>query len=98
MSAQAAVEGRFLGGRLPYGYTLGDAGPHPNPGKAATGQRLHFLVPDATVAPNVQRIFDDFIAGKGLYAIAEGLTSEGILSPSAHDPKRNRHRASSQGA
>ena len=98
MSAQAAVEGRFLGGRPPYGYILGDAGPHPNPGKAATGQRLHFLVPDPSVAPNVQRIFDDFIAGKGLYAIAEGLTSEGILSPSANDPKRNRHRASSQGA
>ena len=88
MSAQAAVEGRFLGGRPPYGYILGDAGPHPNPGKAATGQRLHFLVPDPSVAPNVQRIFDDFIAGKGLYAIAEGLTSEGILSPSAkaHGP------------
>ena len=35
MAAQAATEGRFLGGRPPYGYRLADAGPHPNPGKAA---------------------------------------------------------------
>jgi len=31
MAAQAAIEGRFLGGRPPYGYVLADAGPHPNP-------------------------------------------------------------------
>jgi site-specific DNA recombinase len=43
MAAQAAGEGRFLGGRPPYGYRLADAGPHPNPGKAASGQRLHRL-------------------------------------------------------
>jgi site-specific DNA recombinase len=41
MAAQAATEGRFLGGRPPYGYRLADAGPHPNPGKAADGRRLH---------------------------------------------------------
>src|SRR5271165_326375 len=41
MSAQAALEGRFLGGRPPYGYRLIDAGPHPNPAKAADGKRLH---------------------------------------------------------
>ena len=41
MAAQAATEGRFLGGRPPYGYRLADAGPHPNPGKAADGKRLH---------------------------------------------------------
>jgi hypothetical protein len=38
MAAQAATEGRFLGGRPPYGYRLVDLGPHPNLGKAATGQ------------------------------------------------------------
>jgi DNA invertase Pin-like site-specific DNA recombinase len=40
MAAQASVEGRFLGGRPPYGYRLADAGPHPNPAKAAEGKRL----------------------------------------------------------
>ena len=48
MAAQAAIEGRFLGGRPPYGYRLADAGPHPNPSKAADGKRLHVLEPDPT--------------------------------------------------
>ena len=46
----------------------------------------------------MQRIFAEFIGGRGLYAIAEGLTRGGILSPSAHDPARNRHRQGSGGA
>lgn len=98
MASQAAVEGRFLGGRPPYGYVLADAGPHPNPSKAAIGQRLHRLSPDPVAAPVIGRIFDEFVAGRGLYAIAEGLTKDGILSPSAHDPARNRHRAGNGGA
>jgi site-specific DNA recombinase len=49
-------------------------------------------------APVVERIFSEFIGGRGIYAIAEGLTRDGILSPSAHDPDRNRHRAGSGGA
>jgi site-specific DNA recombinase len=97
MASQAAVEGRFLGGRPPYGYRLGDAGPHPNPGKAAIGQRVHVLEPDPETAPNVARIFTDFIGGAGLYSIAKSLTRDAILSPSAHDPARNRHRTSSKG-
>ena len=98
MAAQAAVEGRFLGGRPPYGYVLGDAGPHPNPSKAAIGQRLHRLEPDPVAAPVVRRIFSEYIGGRGLYAIAEGLTRDAVLSPSAHDPARNRHRQASSGA
>ncbi|MEO5839434.1 MAG: recombinase family protein [Acidimicrobiales bacterium] len=98
MAAQAAIEGRFLGGRPPYGYTIADAGPHPNPGKAAIGQRLHTLEPDLAAAPVVRRIYEEFIAGKGIYAIAEGLTAHEIPSPSAHDPARNRHRLGSGGA
>lgn len=98
MASQAAIEGRFLGGRPPFGYLLADAGPHPNPGKASLGQRLHVLEIDAAAAPVVRRIFAEYLGGRGLYAIAEQLTADGILSPSAHDPARNRHRTSSGGA
>ena len=93
MASQASTEGRFLGGRPPYGYQLADAGPHPNPAKAATGQRLHRLETDPVAAPVVLRIFADYLAGKGIYAIAERLTADGIPCPSAHDPARNRHRS-----
>jgi site-specific DNA recombinase len=92
MADQARTEGRFLGGRPPYGYELADAGPHPNPGKAAVGQRLHRLESDPDAAPVVRRIFDEYVAGRGLYAIAEGLTRDGIACPSAHDRTRNPHR------
>lgn len=92
MSAQAS-QGRFLGGRPPYGYRLADAGPHPNPGKAAVGQRSHRLEPDPTTTPIVERIFAEYVGGRGLYAIAEGLTRDGVPCPSAADPERNRHRS-----
>ena len=85
MAAQAATEGRFLGGRPPYGYLLVDAGPHPNPGKANMGARLHRLAPDPTTAPIVADIFQDYASGKGLYAIAERLTRDSVPSPSAYD-------------
>ena len=98
MASQAAIEGRFLGGRPPYGYILIEGGPHPNPAKAATGQRLKHLEPDPVAAPIVQRIFGEFVAGKGLHTIATALTRGGIPSPSGHDPDRNRHRADGAGA
>ncbi|AKA06878.1 recombinase [Streptomyces noursei ZPM] len=92
MASQAQIEGRYLGGRPPYGYRIADAGPHPNPAKAADGKRLHCLEPDPVSAPVVVRIFTEYLRGKGLYAIAEGLTRDGILCPSAHDRARNPHR------
>lgn len=92
MAAQAQHEGRFLGGRPPYGYALGDAGAHPNPGKAAIGQRLHCLEPDPSAAPIVHRIFQEYLSGRGFLAIAQGLSRDGVPSPAAHDPARNRHR------
>ena len=92
MASQTQVEGRFLGGRPPYGYTLADLGPHPNPAKAADGRRLHGLTPDQITAPVVRRIYREFLAGNGLYLIAEGLTRDGIPSPSGYDRKRNPHR------
>ena len=35
--AQTREQGRYLGGRSPYGYRLADAGPHPNKAHAAWG-------------------------------------------------------------
>ncbi len=92
MSAQAAIEGRFLGGRPPYGYRIADAGPPPNPAKAADGKRLHKLEPDPQTAWVIRRIFAEYLAGRGLFAIAEGLTRDAIPSPSHHDAARNTHR------
>jgi site-specific DNA recombinase len=92
MASQAQLEGRFLGGRPPYGYRLIDAGPHPNPAKAVDGKRIHALAIDEPAAATVRQIFEQFIGGRGLFAIAEHLTCEGTASPSAHDPARNQHR------
>jgi DNA invertase Pin-like site-specific DNA recombinase len=92
MAAQAKVEGRYLGGRPPYGYRLADAGPHPHPGKAADGKRLHTLEPDPTTAPIVQRIFTEYLSGIDVFAIAQRLTTDGIPCPSAYDRRRNPHR------
>ena len=88
----AQTTDRFLGGRPPYGYQLVDDGPHPNPGKAAIGQRAHRLEPDPITGPIVTRIFEMYAAGQGLRGIAQQLTDEDVPSPSAHDPQRNSHR------
>ena len=98
MNAQVALDGKYQGGRPPYGYRLADAGSHPNPAKAADGHRLHVLEPHPVYAPIVKRIFSTYLKGTGTKAIASTLTAEGIPSPSAADPNRNRHRSSSRGA
>jgi site-specific DNA recombinase len=76
MAAQAAIEGRYLGGRPPYGYRLADVGPHPKPAKAADGRRLHALAPDTATAPIVRRIFTEYLAGMGIKQIAERLNRD----------------------
>ncbi|MFI9379541.1 recombinase family protein [Kutzneria sp. NPDC052558] len=93
MAAQAQIEGRYLGGRPPYGYRLVDAGPHPNPSKAAEGKRLHRLEPDPIAGPVVQRIFSEYLSGIGMFAIAQRLTADSIACPSLHDRARNLHRS-----
>jgi site-specific DNA recombinase len=93
MSDMAEREGRFLGGRPPYGYRLAGVGPHPNPEKAAAGIQLHQLEPDPLTAPVVGRIFAMYIAGAGFRTIAHQLAAEGIPSPSAYDRQRNGHRS-----
>src|SRR5947199_218008 len=69
-----------------------DAGLHPNPAKAADGKHLRRLEPDPITAAVVQRIFAEYLAGRGIFAIAEALTRDGVPSPSAQDPARNPHR------
>jgi site-specific DNA recombinase len=92
MATQAQIEGRYLGGRPPYGYLLIDLGPHPNPAKAADGKKLRALAVDEPAAAVVRRIFAEYLADNGLYAIAEHLTRDAVPCPSAHDPARNSHR------
>jgi hypothetical protein len=92
MDAQVVNEGRYQGGRPPYGYVVVDAGPHPNPRKAAEGYRLRVLSVDEAAAPVVQRIFEEYLDGKGDRAIAAGLNRDGIPCPSARRPGQNTHR------
>jgi site-specific DNA recombinase len=93
MAAQAREQGRYLGGRPPYGYRLADAGPHPNKAHAAWGRRAWRLEPDPGTAPVVEWIFAQRLAGHSLARITRALTEAGIPCPSAADPERNAHRA-----
>ena len=62
-AAQTREQGRYLGGRPPYGYKLADAGPHPNKAHAAWGRRPHRLEPDPDTAPVVRWMFGQRLAG-----------------------------------
>jgi site-specific DNA recombinase len=92
MRSQVAEQGRFLGGRPPYGYMLVDAGPHPNRVHASWGRRLQKLAPDPATARHVRWIFAQRLAGRSAASLARELTERGVLSPSGTDPVRNRHR------
>jgi hypothetical protein len=59
MAAQAEIEGRFLGGRPPYGYMIVDAGPHPTR-------------PRPTDVSCIGPVILDDISGTGRTMIAEG--------------------------
>ena len=52
---------------------------------------MRALTPDDAAAAVVRRIFAEFPAGAGIFAIAEGLTRDGIPCPSVHDRSRNPH-------
>jgi site-specific DNA recombinase len=92
MAAQAREQGRYLGGRPPYGYRLADAGPHPNKAHAAWGRRAHRLEPGPETAHVVRWIFAQRLAGHSVARIARALNEAGIPCPSAADPGRNPHR------
>lgn len=93
MRAQVHDQGRYLGGRPPYGYRLIEAGPHPNRAHAAWGRRLRRLDPDPVTAPWVRWMFDERLAGRSTAGIARDLTERGVQCPSDVDRLRNRHRA-----
>jgi site-specific DNA recombinase len=92
MATQTRDQGRYLGGRPPYGYRLADAGPHPNKAHAAWGRRAHRLEPDPDTAPVVVWMFAQRLAGHSVARITRALNDVGIPCPSAADPKRNPHR------
>jgi site-specific DNA recombinase len=93
MMVQTREQGRYLGGRPPYGYRLVDAGPHPNKAHAAWGRRAHRLDPDPATAPTVRWIFAQRLAGHSVARIARALNEAGVPCPSAADPGRNSHRS-----
>ena len=92
MAAQTREQGRYLGGRPPYGYRLGDAGPHPNKAHAAWGRRAHRLEPDPVTAPVLRWMFAQRLAGHSAARITRALNDAGVPCPSAADPGRNPHR------
>jgi len=92
IAAQTREQGRYLGGRPPYGYRLADAGPHPNRAHAAWGRRAHRLEPDPVTAPVVRWMFAQRLAGHSVARITRALNDAGIPCPSAADPARNPHR------
>ena len=92
MATQTREQGRYLGGRPPYGYRLADAGPHPNKVHAAWGRRAHRLEPDPATVPVVRWMFAQRLAGHSAARITRALNDAGIPCPSAADPERNPHR------
>ena len=93
MRSQACEQGRYLGGRPPYGYRLVEAGPHPNLEEARRGRRLLRLDPDPLTAPHVRWIFARRLSGAAVACIARELNERGIPCPSHADRERNPHRS-----
>ena len=93
MAVQTREQGRYLGGRPPYGYRLADAGPHPNKMHASWGRGAHRLEPDPDTENVVRWIFAQRLAGHSVARIGRALNDAGIPCPSAADPARNPHRA-----
>jgi hypothetical protein len=93
MRAQTCVQGRFLGGRPPYGYRLVDAGPHPNQAHARWGRRLQRLDPDPVTGPWVRWIFHQRQTGRSVASIVRELNERAVPCPSGADQARNRHRS-----
>lgn len=95
MSVQTRVQGRFLGGRPPYGYRLADGGPHPNAVQAGWGRRVHVLEPDPLTARWVRWMFVERARGRSVASLARELNERSVPCPSLADRERNSHRSGS---
>ncbi|GGZ04463.1 recombinase family protein [Streptomyces poonensis] len=92
MTVQNRDQGRYLGGRPPYGYRLADAGPHPNRALARRGVRAQRLDIDAQCGPIVSWIFSQRLARHNVARITRALNDAAVPCPAAADPDRNPHR------
>ncbi|MER5261804.1 recombinase family protein [Actinosynnema sp. NPDC002837] len=92
MRMQTVEQGRYLGGRPPYGYRLVDAGPHPNRALARRGVRQQRLVPNPATARAVKLIFALRLAGHSAAGIARYLNEQAVPSPSSADAERDQGR------
>ena len=90
MATQAREQGRYLGGRPPYGYRLANAGPHPNKVHASWGRRAHRLEPDPATVPVVRWMFAQRLAGHSAARITRALNDAG--SRARPPPTRNATR------
>ncbi|GAA0682220.1 hypothetical protein GCM10010193_39930 [Kitasatospora atroaurantiaca] len=97
MTVQARDQGRYLGGRPPYGYRLVDAGPHPNRAWALRGVRIRRLDVDPECGPIVRWIFIQRLGGHSIARIARALNDTAIPGPSAADRDRTLTGAASGG-
>ncbi|NGY65335.1 recombinase family protein [Lentzea sp. NEAU-D13] len=93
MRSQTRLQGRFLGGRPPYGYRLVDGGRHPNPVHGRWGRRVRVLAPDPVTAPWVRWMFAERARGRTVASLARELNERGVVCPSGADPERNTHRS-----
>jgi hypothetical protein len=93
MAAQARDQGRYLGGRPPYGYRLADAGPHSNRAHAAWGRRAWRLEPDPLTAPVVRWMLAHRRAGRA--QPGPDHPAAGDLNPHGGEisPDRGNHHA-----
>ena len=92
MATQTREQGRYLGGRPPYGYRLADAGPAPEQGPRRLGDAGRIASSRTRPPPVVQWMFAQRLAGHSATRITRALNDAGIPCPSAADPERNPHR------
>ncbi|WP_246102832.1 hypothetical protein [Streptomyces piniterrae] len=86
MTVQARAQGRYLGGRPPYGYRLVDAGLHPNQAPARRGVRLHRLDVDPECGRIVKWIFAQRLVLHSVARITRALNDASIPSHPGQPP------------